>query len=54
MRQTIIMNFGRQDAGAWPGYAPNPETLAAVSPRQRAILTNNAPVWAEPDPVPVG
>lgn len=53
-RQTIIMNFGRQDAGAWPGYAPNPETLAAVSPRQRAILTNSAPVWAEPEPVPVG
>ena len=53
-RQTIIMNFGRQDAGAWPGYAPNPETLAAVTPRQRAILSNSAPVWSEPEPVPVG
>ena len=53
-RQTIIMNLGRQDAGPWPGYAPKPETLAAVSPRQRAILTNATPVWAEPDLLPAG
>lgn len=47
-RQTIIVNFGRQDAGAWPGYTPRAETLQAVTPRQRAILSNVAPVWSEP------
>ncbi len=47
-RKTIIMNFGRHDAGPWPGYAPLPQTLQAVTPRQRAILTNSAPVWHEP------
>lgn len=47
-RKTIIMNFGRHDCGPWPGYTPKPETLAAVTPAQRAILTNEAPVWHEP------
>jgi ectoine hydroxylase-related dioxygenase (phytanoyl-CoA dioxygenase family) len=47
-RKTIIMNFGRSDAGTWPGYTPKPETLEAVTPRQREILTNEALVWAEP------
>jgi ectoine hydroxylase-related dioxygenase (phytanoyl-CoA dioxygenase family) len=48
-RKTIIVNFGRRDAGPWPGYTPRPETLAAVSLRQREILTNLQPVWKEPD-----
>jgi ectoine hydroxylase-related dioxygenase (phytanoyl-CoA dioxygenase family) len=47
-RITLIINFGRADAGPWPGYAPRPETLAAVSERQRRILTPGAPVWQEP------
>lgn len=47
-RKTIIINFGREDAGAWPGYEPAAATLEAVTPRQRAILTNAAPVWVEP------
>ena len=47
-RQTIIMNFGRRSAGVWKGYQPAAKTLAAVSVRQRAILTNESPVWAEP------
>lgn len=47
-RKTIIVNFGRRDAGPWPGYAPNPRTLEAVTERQRAILTNDVPVWQEP------
>jgi ectoine hydroxylase-related dioxygenase (phytanoyl-CoA dioxygenase family) len=49
MRQTIIMNFGREDAGIWSGYTPRPETLAAVSPRQREILANEVPTWKEPE-----
>ena len=48
MRKTIIVNFGREDAGAWPGYAPFPHTLHAVTPRQREILTNRVLVWQEP------
>ncbi len=48
-RKTIIVNFGREDAGVWAGYAPSPETLKAVTPRQREVLTNRAPVWVEPD-----
>lgn len=49
-RKTIIVNFGRADAAVWPGYQPSPRTLAAVSPSQRAILTNAASgVWREPD-----
>src|SRR5205085_8188082 len=38
-RKTIIMNFGREDAGPWPGYTPKAETFDAVTPRQRAILS---------------
>jgi len=48
LRITLIVNFGRADAGPWPGYEPNPATLAAVSERQRRILTPGAPVWREP------
>ncbi len=48
-RKTIIVNFGRHDAGAWAGYAPKPETLEAVTQRQREILSNKVPVWVEPD-----
>ena len=47
-RKTIIMNLGRRDSGVWEGYAPKPETLEVVSPRQREILSNGAKVWAEP------
>jgi ectoine hydroxylase len=47
-RKTLIVNFGRADAGPWPGYTPKPETLAAVSERQRRILTPGSPVWQEP------
>ncbi|MBV9467780.1 MAG: phytanoyl-CoA dioxygenase family protein [Abitibacteriaceae bacterium] len=47
-RKTIIMNFGRSDAGPWPGYTPAPQTLEAVTPRQREILSNTTPVWSEP------
>ena len=48
-RKTIVVNLGRSDAGVWQGYAPLPETLAAVTPRQREILSNHSPVWIEPD-----
>jgi ectoine hydroxylase-related dioxygenase (phytanoyl-CoA dioxygenase family) len=48
-RRTIIVNFGREDAGVWPGYRPRAATLDAVTPRQRQILSNGAAVWAEPD-----
>jgi hypothetical protein len=47
-RKTIIVNFGRHDAGSWAGYTPSPKTLEAVTPRQREILANSAPVWIEP------
>jgi ectoine hydroxylase-related dioxygenase (phytanoyl-CoA dioxygenase family) len=47
-RKTLIVNFGRADAGPWPGYTPKPETLASVSERQRRILTPGSPVWQEP------
>lgn len=47
-RQTIIVNFGREDAGVWPGYRPRARTLAAVSVRQREILSNGNPeTWRE-------
>ena len=36
-RITLIINFGRADAGPWPGYTPKSATLAAVTPRQRQI-----------------
>ena len=48
-RQTVIVNFGRSDAGVWPGYAPSEETLQTVSARQREVLSNAAQVWAEPN-----
>jgi hypothetical protein len=44
-RKTIIMNFGRREAGIWPGYKPLEKTLDAVSARQRAILSNETAVW---------
>lgn len=47
-RQTVICNFGRHDAGVWPGYKPRSTTLESVSERQRAILTNAQPLWREP------
>ncbi|HEY0072770.1 MAG TPA: phytanoyl-CoA dioxygenase family protein [Abditibacteriaceae bacterium] len=47
-RKTIIMNFGRSDAGVWEGYAPKPKTLAAVTRHQREILSNVDKVWSEP------
>jgi ectoine hydroxylase-related dioxygenase (phytanoyl-CoA dioxygenase family) len=46
-RKTIIMNFGRRDAGVWAGYAPKPQTLEAATPRQREILSNGDQVWRE-------
>lgn len=48
-RQTIIVNFGRNDAGVWNGYAPKAETLARVTERQREILANADKVWMEPE-----
>lgn len=48
-RKTIIVNLGRRDAGPWPGYTPYPKTLEVVTPLQREILTNSAPIWAEPE-----
>jgi hypothetical protein len=47
IRITLIVNFGRAEAGPWPGYEPKTETLAAVTPRQRRILTPGSPVWQE-------
>jgi hypothetical protein len=47
-RITLIVNFGRADAGPWPGYAPKAATLAAVTLRQRRILSPGSPVWQEP------
>ncbi|HEU5088172.1 MAG TPA: phytanoyl-CoA dioxygenase family protein [Roseiflexaceae bacterium] len=47
-RITLIVNFGRADAGPWPGYMPKEATLDAVSERQRRILTPGSPVWNEP------
>lgn len=48
-RKTIIVNFGRAEAGVWRGYRPKPETLDAVTPNQRRILSNaNAEFWKEP------
>ena len=51
-RQTIIVNFGREDAGVWEGYRPLERTLSAVSARQREILSNGNPEpWREPQRV---
>ncbi len=48
-RKTLIVNFGRQDAGVWKGYRPKGETLSAITPKQRAILSNeNTNFWKEP------
>jgi ectoine hydroxylase-related dioxygenase (phytanoyl-CoA dioxygenase family) len=47
-RITLIVNFGRADAGPWPGYTPKHETLERVTERQRQILTPGTPVWSEP------
>jgi ectoine hydroxylase-related dioxygenase (phytanoyl-CoA dioxygenase family) len=46
-RKTIIMNFGRAEAGVWPGYKPKPETLAKVTENQKRILTNKAEFWED-------
>lgn len=47
-RKTIIVNFGRNWAGVWRGYRPKPETLAAVTPNQQRILSNDNPdFWKE-------
>jgi hypothetical protein len=49
-RKTIIVNFGRREAGVWPGYTPLQKTLDAVSPQQRAILINaTTEFWREPE-----
>ena len=48
-RKSVIVNFGREDAGPWPGYAPASETLLRVTARQAAIMSNRLPVWVEPD-----
>jgi hypothetical protein len=48
-RKTIIVNFGRVDAGVWPGYAPARATLDGVTSRQRDILSNTTGVWSQPD-----
>ncbi len=48
-RKTLIINFGCVDAGVWKGYRPKPKTLAAITPNQRAILSNvNPDFWKEP------
>jgi len=47
-RKTIIVNFGREDAGIWECYTPRTETLDSVSARQRETLTNRVPLWKEP------
>ena len=46
-RKTVIVNFGREDAGPWPGYRPLPATLQSVTPRQAAILSNAGGLWVE-------
>jgi phytanoyl-CoA hydroxylase len=46
-RKTIILNFGRREAGVWAGYAPREQTLAAATPQQRTILSNGDRVWQE-------
>lgn len=48
-RKTIIINFGRKEAGVWRGYRPKAATLATVTPNQARILTNENPdFWKEP------
>ncbi len=48
-RKTIIVNFGRRDAGVWQGYKPQAATLQAVNAHQREILSNTTGLWREPD-----
>lgn len=48
-RKTMIINFGRESAGTWRGYRPKAATLEAVSPAQRAILSNGEKIWAQPN-----
>lgn len=48
-RKTILVNFGRADAGVWPGYQPLEATLKKVTSHQRAILTNAVPLWTQPE-----
>jgi hypothetical protein len=45
-RKTIIVNFGRNSARVWRGYAPKAATLAQVTDAQRAILTNDPGYWS--------
>ncbi|HMN29660.1 MAG TPA: phytanoyl-CoA dioxygenase family protein [Caldilineaceae bacterium] len=48
-RKTIIVNFGRKQAGVWRGYRPKPETVARLTPAQARILSNENPeFWKEP------
>lgn len=49
IRKTLIVNFGRKDAGVWETYHPREATLAAVTPRQREILSNTDHTWQEPE-----
>jgi hypothetical protein len=47
-RQTIIVNFGRENARVWEGYQPRSETYQRVTARQREILTNSeSGTWNE-------
>lgn len=48
IRKTVIVNFGREDAGPWPGYSPLPETLRTVTPHQASILRSDTKMWVEP------
>jgi hypothetical protein len=45
-RKTLIVNFGRSEAGVWQGYKPKPETMSQVSNTQRAILSNTSGFWS--------
>ena len=51
-RKTVIVNFGRKQAGVWPGYRPKPATLSTVSANQARILSNENPnLWKESEAV---
>ena len=53
-RKTMIVNFGRANAGVWEGYTPAAATLERVTPRQREILSNRTDAfWKEPEPAAV-
>jgi len=49
VRKTVIVNFGREDAGVWPGYSPKLETVEAATPRRREILASRDAAWTEPE-----